>query len=360
MKPEKDVKYIVMLGDGMADLPIDELGGKTPLAYADKPFMNHIANKGINGRVYTVPKSMKPESDTANMCVMGFNPLVYATGRSPLEALSMGIDMKPDETANRVNLVALSDKGEKYEDKIMLDHSSDEIPSEEAKILIESIEDAFGDSIKRFYPGVSYRHCVIWKNCHTFDDYSRPHDIIGKKIGEYLPYKPESKEIRDIMKRSFDILNTHPLNVDRAMRGLKKANSLWFWGPGKKPSLPDFKEKTGLSASVICAVDLIKGIGLCAGMDAPFVFGATGTLDTNYHGKAEAAYNELKKGKDLVYIHVEAPDECGHRGETENKVKSIEYIDREILGYLMNKLDSDKTKYKILLLPDHPTPIAAR
>lgn len=354
------MKYIVLVGDGMPDLPIAELGSKTPLAAANKPNMNYIASMGINGRAFTVPRSMTPESDTANLALMGYNPEIYSKGRSPLEAVSMGIDMKEDETAIRANLVALSDNGEPYEEKIMLDHSSDEIPTEEARVLIEDLNKYFSSDIYRLYAGISYRHCLIWKNCPPFYDFSRPHDILGEKIRSYLPQKDTSKPFYKLMKDSFDFLNNHPLNLKRAATGKKKANSLWLWSPGKKPALPSFKEATGLDASVVCAVDLIKGIGLCAGMSAPEVEGATGNIDTNYRGKAEVALKELLGGKDLVYIHVEAPDESGHRGEVENKVKSIELIDKEILGYLMKELDLAGEHYKILLTPDHPTPISAR
>lgn len=354
------MKYIVLVGDGMADLPIKELDGKTPMTVADKPFMNYIASMGINGRAFTVPRSMTPESDTANLALMGYNPEIYSKGRSPLEAVSMGIEMNDDETAIRANLVALSDNGEPYEEKIMLDHSSDEISTEDARILIEDLNKEFENDIYKLYPGVSYRHCLIWKDCPPFYDFSRPHDILDEKIKEYLPKKELSKPFLKLMKDSFEFLNNHPLNIKRAAKGLKKANSLWLWSPGKKPAIPNFTEMTGLDATVVCAVDLIKGIGLCAGMDAPFVEGATGTIETNYKGKADAALEALKSGKDLVYIHVEAPDECGHRGETDNKVKSIELIDKEILGYMMSELDKMGEKYKILLAPDHPTPISAR
>lgn len=354
------MKYIVLVGDGMADLPMKELEGRTPLAVARKPGMNYLAHNGINGRVFTVPRDMTPESDTANLALMGYDPKVYSKGRSPLEAVSMGIDMQPEDTAIRANLVALSDDGLPYEEKTMLDHSSDEIPTEEARILINALQEKFGNEELRFYTGVSYRHCLIWKNCPDFTDYSRPHDILGRKIADYLPKNPSSRPMLRLMKASFELLNNHPVNLDRAKRGLKKANSLWLWSPGKKPSLPSFKEKFGLDASVVCAVDLIKGIGLCAGMDAPYVEGATGNLHTNYKGKMETAIRELGKGKDLVYIHIEAPDECGHRGEVENKIRAIERIDSEVLVPLLDYMHKNMRPFKILLTPDHPTPIYAR
>lgn len=353
------MKYIVMLGDGMADLPIAALGKKTPLEVANKPVMNYLAAHGINGMVDTVPEGMVPESDTANLAVMGYDPRIYSKGRSPLEAASMGIKMADDETAIRANIVALGGSGD-YEDLIMLDHSSDEIPTEQARVLIDAVQEKFGNDFMKFYCGISYRHCLIWKNCPEFSDFSRPHDIIGRRVGDYLPASDSSRPMRELMKASYDLLNNHPLNIEREKKGLKKANSLWLWSPGKKPSLPDFKEKTGLKGSVVCAVDLIKGIGVCAGMSVPEVAGATGGIETNFSGKRDAAINELKNGADLVYIHVESPDECGHQGKTDEKIKSIERIDKEILSGLLDYLRSTGEPFKILLLPDHPTPISAR
>lgn len=353
------MKYIVMLGDGMADLPIAALGKKTPLEAANKPIMDMLASHGINGMVETVPEGMVPESDTANLAVMGYDPRIYSKGRSPLEAASMGIKMADDETAIRANIVALGGEGE-YEDLIMLDHSSDEIPTEQARVLIEAVQKEFGNEIMKFYCGISYRHCLIWKNCPEFNDFSRPHDIIGRRVGDYLPESEQSRPMRELMKRSYELLNNHPLNIERASKGLKKANSLWLWSPGKKPSLPSFKETTGLNASVVCAVDLIKGIGFCAGMNVPMVEGATGAIETNFAGKRDAAINELKNGADLVYIHVEAPDEAGHQGKVNEKIRAIENIDKEILSGLTEYLDSQNEPYRILLLPDHPTPISAR
>ncbi len=353
------MKYIVMLGDGMADLPIASLGKKTPLQVANKPVMDYLASKGVNGMVDTVPEGMVPESDTANLAVMGYDPRIYSKGRSPLEAASMGIAMQDDETAIRANIVALGGDGE-YEDLTMLDHSSDEIPTEQARVLIDAVQERFGNDFMKFYCGISYRHCLIWKNCPEFTDFSRPHDIIGRRVGDYLPSSESSRPMRELMKASYEFLNNHPLNIERERQGLKKANSLWLWSPGKKPSLPSFKEKTGLDGSVVCAVDLIKGIGFCAGMKVPSVEGATGAAHTNYAGKRDAAINELENGADLVYIHVEAPDECGHQGDVANKIKAIENIDNDILAGLMDYLRSKNEPFRILLLPDHPTPISAR
>jgi 2,3-bisphosphoglycerate-independent phosphoglycerate mutase len=323
--------------------------------------MNRLAEAGKVGMCLTVPPEMTPESDTANLALLGYDPLVYSRGRSPLEAASMGIDMKPEDTAVRVNLVSLSDNGEPYEEKIMLDHSSGEISTDEARVLIEAIQAELGTEFRKFYTGVSYRHCMIWKNCFEFTDFSRPHDILGRCIKNYLPYKPESKPMTEMMKKSFEILNNHPINVERARKGLKKANSLWPWSPGKKAFLPCFEEKFGLKGAVVCAVDLIKGIGVCAGMEVPKVEGATGNFATNYSAKAKEAVKQLlEKGKDLVYVHVEAPDECGHQGDAELKVKSIELIDDLVIGYIIDELKKAGEEFKLLVLPDHATPVTKR
>lgn len=353
------MKYVIILGDGMADHPLADLNGKTPLQAADKPGMDYLASHGINGMCATVPDGMIPESDTANLAIMGYDPKIYSKGRSPLEALSIGVDLKDNQTAVRANIVALSDNGEPYEEKVMLDHSSDEIPTEEARVLIEHCDKMLCGERTKLHVGISYRHCFVFDDAPDFKDFARPHDIIGKCIGEYLPSGEGSDAYRELMKRSFEILNDHPINVARAARGLKKANSLWFWSPGKKPSLPLFTERTGLRGSVVCAVDLIKGIGLCAGMSVPDVAGATGTLDTNYAGKAAAALEELK-ANDLAYIHVEAPDECGHQGKIADKIKAIESIDEFIVRPILKELDKRGEHYRVMLLPDHPTPIALR
>ncbi len=355
------MKYVVVIPDGMADYKSKELGGLSPMGAAHKKYMNMLSASGKVGMCLTVPPEMTPESDTANLALMGYDPLVYSRGRSPLEAASMGIEMFPEDTAVRVNLVALSDNGEKYEDKIMLDHSSDEISTEDARVLIEAVQEAFGNEYRRFYTGVSYRHCMIWKNCFDFDDFSRPHDILGKTIGKYLPYKPESQPMTELMKKSFDLLNNHPLNVERAKKGLKKANSLWPWSPGKKAFLPSFEEKYGLKGAVVCAVDLIKGIGICAGMEVPSVSGATGNSDTDYSAKAKEAVSQLlEKGKDFVYVHIEAPDECGHRGEADSKISAIELIDEKVIGYIVEELKKAGEDFRLLVLPDHPTPVSRR
>ena len=355
------MKYLVLIPDGMADEKIEAIGNKTPMSVAKKPTMDMLAKNATVGTVSNVPAGMVPESDTANMASLSFDPKTYSKGRSPLEAVSMGIEMKPDETAYRCNVVTLSEEEENYDDKIILDHSADEITTPEADELIKALEEKLGNNYRRFYTGVSYRHCLIWKNGNDKYDFMRPHDILGKHIGEYLP-KAENggEEFYRLMKESYEILNHHPVNEARRARGLKPANSAWLWSPGKKPQLPNFREKWGLDAAVISAVDLIKGIGLCAGMKSIDVEGATGNVHTNYEGKANAAIEAFKSGNDFVYIHVEAPDECGHRAELENKILSVELIDQQILKPVYDYLVASGEDFRIMILPDHPTPIRLR
>ncbi|MCL2518077.1 MAG: cofactor-independent phosphoglycerate mutase [Oscillospiraceae bacterium] len=343
------MKYVVLIIDGAADYKIESLGFKTPLDVANKPVMDFLASKSLAGTVSNVPAGMVPESDPANLAVLSYDPAVYCNGRSPLEAVSMGIDMQPDETAFRCNIVTL-------DGETMIDHSSDEITTPEADKIIKTLDEHFGDENKKFYTGVSYRHCLIWKNAPEFKNFMRPHDILGKLITEHLPPEP----FLSMMRESYDVLKNHPVNVARIERGLRPANSMWLWSPGKKPALPSFKEKWGLNGAVISAVDLMKGIGICAGMKAIYVEGATGNIHTNYKGKADAAINALQSGTDFVYIHVEAPDECGHRNELENKILSIEYIDERILKHIYKYLESSGEDYKIMVLPDHPTPMCIR
>ena len=354
------MKYLVLIPDGMADRPVAALNHRTPMEAAVKPCMDALAARSTVGLVSNVPEGMVPESDTANMAILSFDPKVYSRGRSPLEAISMGLSMAPDETAYRCNIVTLSDEGE-YEDKLMLDHSADEITTAEADVLIRALEEHFGTEYRHFYTGVSYRHCILWKDGNDTYEFSRPHDIIGRTIRDYLPKEENGGgEFRKLMKESFEVLNHHPVNEARRARGLKPANSAWLWSPGKKPRLPSFTEKWGINGTVISAVDLIKGIGLCAGMRSVDVEGATGNVHTNYDGKAQAAIRAFEEGADLVYVHVEAPDECGHRAEIENKVLSVELIDQKILAPVYAYLQESGEDFKILVLPDHPTPIEIR
>ena len=353
------MKYLVLIPDGMADEKISSLGDKTPMEAAVKPNMDALAALSTVGLVSNVPEGMVPESDTANMAILSFDPKVYSKGRSPLEAVSMGLTMCDDEVAYRCNIVTLSDEGE-YDEKIMLDHSADEITTAEADELIKALDKALGNEIRRFYTGISYRHCILWHGgCDTYN-FSRPHDILGQCIKEYLPSGEDGKVFYDLMKASWDVLNHHPVNEARRARGLRPANSIWLWSPGKKPALPSFKDKWGLDATVISAVDLIKGIGLCAGMKSIDVEGATGNVHTNYDGKAQAAIEAFKNGSNYVYVHVEGPDECGHRAEVDNKVLSIELIDQKILAPVYEYLKNCGEDFKIMVLPDHPTPTRLR
>jgi len=354
------MKYIVVLGDGMSDYPVEALGGKTPLEVAKKPNIDFLCQNGEVGLVYNVPDTLSPGSDVANLSAMGYDPLKYYSGRSPLEAVSIGVDMKDTDIVFRCNVVTVTEDEQNYEDKIIVDHSSDEITTEEAKVLIEDIEKHFGNEMFKFYPGVSYRHALVWDKGGEKYTLTPPHDILEKRIGDYLPKGEDAAPLYDMMKKSYEILNNHPINIERQKRGLKKANTIWIWGEGKKPQLDNFENKFGIKGSVISAVDLIKGIAICAGMESIDVEGATGNVHTNFKGKAEAAVDALKNGSDYIYIHMEAPDECGHRHEIENKVKSIELIDDIVVGYVMDEMEKMGEDYKILVLPDHPTPLNLR
>lgn len=351
------MKYIVVLGDGMADYPIDELNEQTPLEYANTPMMDELAQKSEIGQVHTIPAGMSPGSDTANLSVLGYDPKKYYTGRSPLEALSIGVPMKDTDIAIRCNIVTVSDEETEYKDKKMIDHSAGEISTEDADVLIRAIQEAFGNEMFQFYTGTSYRHLLIWDKGNVVE-LTPPHDILTKTIGNYLP---KEKMLAEMMEKSYEILNNHPINVAREKAGLHKANSLWFWGAGTKPALDDFTEKTGKRGVMISAVDLLKGIGVGAGLHNIIVEGADGTLETNYEGKAQAAVDALTKdGYDFAYIHVEAPDEMGHQGSVERKIKSIEYLDQRVIRVVKEGMDASGEDYRMLVLPDHPTPIVLR
>ena len=350
------MKYVIVLADGMADEPLQQLGDKTPMEVANTPTMDQLAKYGQVGLVSTVPKGMKPGSDVANLSVMGYNPAECYSGRSPLEALSVGVAMSDTDVIFRCNIVTVTED-EPYAEKTILDHSSGEISTEDADILMYAVRDVFNNEEFSFYTGTSYRHITVWKNGEVLD-LEPPHDHLGQVIGQFLPENPV---FRAMMEKSFDVLNDHPLNVKRAAEGKNKANSLWFWGAGTKPALQNFREKTGLNGTMISAVDLLKGIAVGAGMQSINVPGANGSLDTNYEGKAQAALDALlKDGSDFVYIHVEAPDEMGHQGELQHKIQSIEYIDEKIVAAMKNGLDAAGVDYRILVLPDHPTPIRCR
>ena len=350
------MKYIVVLADGMGDIPIPQLDNKTPLEYAATPNMDRLAAQAELGMVRTVPPGMAPGSDVANLSVLGYAPLKSYSGRSPLEALSVGVQMEDTDVIFRANLVTLTEE-EPYRQKTILDHSSGEISTEDADILMDAVRQAFQSDILQFYTGTSYRHILVWQKGQVVD-LEPPHDHLGCVIGDYLP---KCDLLREMMEKSFSILNNHPLNLQRAAQGLNKANSLWFWGAGTKPSLENFQSKTGLQGIMISAVDLLKGIAVGADMTVAQVENATGGLHTNYEGKAQAAIDGLlKDGKDFAYVHVEAPDEMGHQGSAENKVLSIEYIDKRVIAPIVAAMQESETDFRLLLLPDHPTPITLR
>lgn len=353
------MKYIVVLGDGMSDYPVSELGNKTPLECANKPRIDYLCQKGEIGLVSNVPESLKPGSDVANLSAMGYDPEIYYSGRSPLEAVSMGVDIKETDVVFRCNVVTVSDE-ENYEDKRVIDHSADEISTDEARELIKAVNEAFKNEYLTFYPGVSYRHAMVWDKGSLNVELTPPHDILEKRIGDYIPKGDGADIIFDMMKKSYEILKNHPVNIARVEKGLNPANSIWIWGEGKKPKLESFKKLYGLDGAVISAVDLIKGIAICANLKSIDVEGATGNIHTNFEGKAKAAVDALKNGSDFMYIHLEAPDECGHRHEIENKVKSIELIDEKIVGYIVDEMNKIGEEYKVLILPDHPTPLDLR
>ena len=352
------MKYIVMLGDGMADEPIEALGGKTPLEYADTPTLDAYAPRSEIGMVDTIPEGMSPGSDTANLSVIGYNPREYYTGRSPLEALSIGVPMKETDVALRCNIVTLSqEEGIPYEQRTIIDHSSDEISTEDAEVLLKAAAEVLQNETYQFYVGTSYRHCLIWANGSVVP-LTPPHDVLGQVIGAYLP---KDARLREMQEKSYEILSRHPLNIERVKKGLNPANSLWFWGAGTKPALSSFYEKYHKRGVMISAVDLLKGIAVGAGIDNKTVEGANGGLNTNYEGKAQAALDALlKEGYDFAYIHLEAPDEMGHQGSVERKVQAIANMDQRILKPIREAMDASGEEYRLLVLPDHPTPIRLR
>lgn len=351
------MKYVVVLGDGMADEPLEVLGGQTPLAYAKTPVMDLLAKTGEIGMARTVPKGMSPGSDTANLSIMGYNPEIYYSGRSPLEALNIGVSMEEGDVAIRANLVTLSEDEENYEEKHLLDHSADEISTEEAAALLESVKKELENHEFQFYVGTSYRHCLIWKNGNVVP-LTPPHDIRERKIKDYLP---EETLLLAMQKESYKILKNHPINQKRREKGLNPANSLWFWGAGTKPALTSFEGKFHKKGVMVSAVDLLKGIAVGMGMKNISVKGANGGLHTNYEGKAQAALDALlKEDYDFAYIHVEAPDEMGHQGSVEKKIQAIEYLDERVIKLVKEGLEKSGEDYRLLILPDHPTPIKVK
>ncbi|MGI6766024.1 MAG: cofactor-independent phosphoglycerate mutase [Lentihominibacter sp.] len=365
------MKYLILVPDGAADEPIEALENRTPLEVAEMPNINELARRGTVGMVRTIPPGVAPGSDAANLSVMGYDPAVYLTGRSPLEAASIGIDMSDTDIAFRTNIITLTCDGknppkgdEAYEDLIITDHSSGDISTEEADQLINAINEAFADDKVQFYTGVSYRHCMIVKNGSIDYDLTPPHDVLGEKAGDHLPKEGldggDPAFIEDMMRRSYEVLKDHPVNKARVAEGKNPANTIWIWGQGTKPTLSSFYDKYGITGTAISAVDLIKGIALCAGLDSVDVEGATGTLDTNFTGKAKAAIREFRNGKDFIYMHLEAPDECSHQGDMEGKIKSLNIIDTRVLQPIIEAFREDGEDYRILIVPDHRTPLSIR
>lgn len=351
------MKYIIVLGDGMADEPIQALDNKTPLECAKTPVMDELAAVSEIGIAATIPEGMSPGSDTANLAVLGYNPKKYYTGRSPLEALSIGVDLKATDVALRCNIVTLSDDDLPYDKKTIIDHSASEISTEEAAVLIAAVKEAFENEIYKFYVGTSYRHLTVWEHGEVVS-LTPPHDILERVVGDYLP---TDRQLRTMMEKSYDILNEHPINIKRKEMGLNKANSIWFWGAGTRPALDSFEEKNHKKGAMISAVDLLKGIAVGAGMKVIEVEGANGTLHTNYEGKAMAAVNVLlNDAYDFVYVHVEAPDEMGHQGSLENKITAIEYLDSKVIKRIKEEMDQSGVDYRMLIMPDHPTPVHLR
>lgn len=350
------MKYIVVLIDGAADTPVPELGNQTPLEVAKKPHIDGLAAKGKMGMAITVPGNLPPGSDVANLSVFGYDPQKYYTGRSPLEAASIGVPLELTDTTFRANLVTLSDE-EDYSAKTMVDYSSDEISTEEAEQLIQAVNDVLKTEEYEFFRGISYRHLMVWHNKENNFSLTPPHDISDRVVGEYLP---KDETILSLMKKSYDILKNHPVNLARMEKGLHPANSLWIWGNGTKPALDTYQARFGIRGAVISAVDLIKGIGRCAELEVIEVPGATGTVHSNFDGKAEAAIDALKNGADFIYLHMEGADEAGHRKEIENKVKTIELIDQKIVAPLLAYFKESGEDYHMLVMPDHPTPLAIR
>ena len=351
------MKYIVVLGDGMADEPIEELGGRTPLEYADTPTMDKMSKQAEVGLVHTIPEGMSPGSDTANLSVLGYDPKRYYTGRSPLEALSIGVDMKSTDVALRCNIVTVSTDDLPYEEKTIIDHSSSEIGTEDAAVLLEAVRKELETDVYKFYVGTSYRHLTIWDHGEVVT-LTPPHDVLGQKIGQYLP---QDEILRKMQEKSYEILANHPINIERIKKGLNPANSLWFWGAGTRPCVTSFEEKNHKKGAMISAVDLLKGIAIGADMKVLEVEGANGGLDTNYEGKSEAAVEVLlNEGYDMAYVHVEAPDEMGHQGSVERKIKAIENLDSRVIKVIKDALDKAGEDYRMLVMPDHPTPICVR
>lgn len=350
------MKYVVLLGDGMADYPTEKLGGKTPLQCAFTPHLDHIAAAGTLGLVDTIPSGMTPGSDVATLSVLGYDPAQNYTGRGPLEAASMGINLGPDDVAYRCNLVTIGQKDSPQ--ALMDDFTAGHISSREAREIILDINSVLGSDKFQFYPGVGYRHLLVWRHGSAAPQTTPPHDITGKRISEYLPHGDGADDINELMLKTADVLFNHPVNLDRERAGKKTANSIWLWGQGKKPQLVPLTQKYDIHGGMISAVDLLKGIGSLAGLKVLNVEGATGYIDTNYEGKAKMALEALKF-MDFVFLHLEAPDEMGHEGNAEGKIKAIEFFDERIVGVILSRI-SAFGDYRLIVLSDHPTPLDIR
>jgi 2,3-bisphosphoglycerate-independent phosphoglycerate mutase len=350
------MKYVILLGDGMSDWPVPELGQKTPLQAAQTPHMDALARLGKTGQAHTIPEGMSTGSDVAALTILGYDTRQLYTGRSPLEAASMGIQLEPTDVAFRCNLVVL---GEADGQRTMADFSGGHITTEEARRLIDSLNAELASDVFRFYPGVSYRHCLVWRKGRLGMQLTPPHDITGRAIAEYLPHGDGAAELQHLMDASQVVFRDHPVNRHRSYHGEPAISSIWLWGAGKRPQIPSFRQKYGLTGAVISAVDLHKGLAIYAGLEPISVPGATGWLDTNYAGKVEHALKALET-KDFVFLHVEAPDEAGHQGDVKAKVQAIEDFDARVVGPMVAGLRQRFDAHRVLLLPDHPTPIALK
>jgi 2,3-bisphosphoglycerate-independent phosphoglycerate mutase len=354
------MKYITILMDGAGDLPIPELGGKTPLEYAHTPTIDRLARKSILGRGKTVPDGMPAGSDVANLSVLGYDPLIYHTGRSPLEAASIGIPLAETDVTFRCNFVTVSEDATDYQEKTMLDHSAGDLPTEDSAVLLEAIKPVINNEIFSIHLGTSYRNLIIMKNGTTKVQLVPPHDFLGQKIKDNLPSGELGEVIFALQEKCHEVLSRQPLNIKRKALGKNPANAISIWGEGKKPRLTDYYEKFGVHGAVISAVDLIKGIGVLAGLKIKRIDNVTGTINTNFIGKAKGAVEVLEEGADFVFLHLEAPDECSHQGDLKDKIKSIEIIDDMVVKYITDELAKKEIAFKMLIMPDHLTPLSTR
>ena len=349
------MKYIILQGDGMADWPLEKYGGRTPLEIAPTPNMDRLASRGVFGLAHTIPDGFPPGSDVGNMSILGYDPALYHTGRAPLEAASVGIDLSPKDIAFRCNLVTIGGQGT---NEVMADFTAGHITSEEAAVIVGDLNRALGGDGVEFFPGVSYRNLMVWRSGKEKMATTPPHDITDQTIASHRPAGDGAERLNDLMRRSREVLAQHPVNKKREEKGARRATSIWLWGQGRAPALPTLKQRFGIDGAVISAVDIINGLGVYAGLDRVKVPGATGFFDTNYKGKGEYGVAALER-KDLIFIHVEAPDEAGHMGAADKKIEAIENFDAKVVGTVLEKM-ADRRDWRLLLLPDHPTPIALK